>query len=58
MSRDDKVLLFTLRLLREFPDWRYEEAHMAASRIVDAAEQMAFEMDVERDLESLPVVAA
>ena len=53
--RDMKVAAFAERLMCEFPEWTTTEAVTAAERIVDTAEQMSFQMDVERDLDALPV---
>lgn len=46
---------FMERLLIEFPDWTNQQAYTAAVRIVEHAQQAAFQLDVERDLAALPL---
>jgi len=43
------------RLIVEFPTWSNEQAWTAATRIVAYSEQMQFQLDVERDLDALPI---
>lgn len=56
--RDLKIAAFAERLMCEFPGWTTSQAVYAAERIVDTAEQMQFQMDVEADLAALPTVGA
>lgn len=50
-----RVAHFMERLLTEFPEWSNETALHTAQRIIEVGEQMAFQMDVERDLAALPL---
>jgi hypothetical protein len=53
-----KVGQFAWRLLEEFPEWDTDQAFRAAESIVTHSEQMQFQMDVEADLDRLPMVQA
>lgn len=44
-----------IRLREEFPDFTPEVAWGHAERITAVAEQMAFQLDVERDIAALPL---
>ena len=54
--RDLKVASFAERLMCEFPDWSSSQAVLAAERIIETAEQMQFQMDVEGWLAELPLI--
>ena len=53
--RDMKVAAFAERLLVEFPEWTTTQAVDVSTRIIEASEQMSFQIAVERDLAALPV---
>lgn len=54
MTTEQRIELLSLRLRYEFPNWTVDEADTAAARIVHTTDQMAFQIDVERDLDALP----
>ena len=58
MSDRDKILRYAGRLQIEFPEHSWAWCKEAAETILRHAELMAFEMDVQADLDALPVVAA
>lgn len=49
------VGLLIERLLAEFPTWSNEQAYEAATQITAYAARLRFQLEVERDLDALPL---